>query len=763
MKKKTWNNITYIFFIGFLVFNPFFSLKTFAKGDTTPPVLDKVILQDKYFAGEALEIHVYASDSQSGLDVSKAELTIQSPSGKQTYYPYYNPDPDVHGEGEYVFRTAIPKHAESGKWRISEFIIYDNEGNTYVYDSSNSDMSYEFDIESANPDTQPPRVDIDKITEIEKIYGSATLNIQVNAFDDLSGLSEAGMVIESPLGERLETYAEYPDKNNNYLFSFYENRDFKDWKISYIVLWDRAGNKKEYYSSKGEISHNINPVNEDSSKIREVNLSVDSIGGGQYKVGHFLNLEARISGNIFPEFRYFVRDEKGILTNITEYQSMNEILWIPEYSGNYTIIVHAKAMRSPMSNYYYYEAKDEVNINVNNDDLSDVTTTVDSPSPQEVGSTVNLNAKALGGDDVEYRFYAREQNGRLTLLRDYDQDNSFSWIPDIPGTYKIITHAKEKDSSGDNNYYEARDEMTYKISPKSISKVTTTVDAAPPQAVGKSIMLNASANGGENPNYRFYVKDEEGKLTELKGYGKENTVKWTPEKPGTYKLITHAKEEGKKGSSDSYYEARNELTYKVNPEQISKVTTTVDAASPQIVGKSITLNASANGGENLNYRFYVRDEEGKLTELKGYGKENTVKWTPEKPGTYKLITHAKEEGKKGSSDSYYEARNELTYQVNSSAISKVTTTVNLLSPQNKGKTITIKAAALGGKVPEYRFYLRDEKGKLTLLKDYNTSNSVTWTPDTSGKYEIITHVKEASVKATNYSYEQRSSLIYTIN
>ncbi|MCM3226628.1 hypothetical protein, partial [Terribacillus saccharophilus] len=653
----------------------------------------------------------------------------------------------------YELLFDLGEYAEEGYWKITRIDLDDNAGNVNSNNYGEDGFTHNFYVENSKLDIKAPT--INKITYPEKITIGDPFQIKINATDDISGIKLAYVVITSPSGKQRLTKIDYSaDSDGNYelLFDLGEYAEEGYWKITRIDLDDNAGNVNSNNYGEDGFIHNFYVVD---SKKKSVTLS--TIQNPSYRVGNNIDLNAVSQGILNTEYRYFVRDENKQLTNLSQYSTDSILTWVPQKSGYYTVIAHAKSSQSPLDNYYYYEAKDEMNIYIKNPEISSVSTTVDIKSPQKLGKTIKIGATSVGGEDVNYRFYLRDLEGRLTLLRDYGKNNTVSWTPDKPGTYKIITHAKEEGTEGDKDFYEARDEITYKIEAEPISKVITNVDLASPQAVGKTITLNSSSIGGEKVNYRFYVRDKEGKLTLLKDYDGNNKATWTPDKPGTYKIITHAQEEG---SNNKQYDARNESTYVVNPNLVSEVKTTVDVASPQTVGKTITLNSSSTGGEKVNYRFYVRDQEGKLALLKDYDDTNKITWTPDKPGTYKIITHAKEEG---SNNKQYDARNEISYVVKANSLSKVTTLADALSPQKMGTTVTFKATAVGGEALEYRFFVRNEKGNLTLLRDYSPNNTVTWTPGSVGKYEVITHVKEASSKSNEFYYEQRSSLMYDVN
>ncbi|MED2840800.1 hypothetical protein A6279_20505 [Bacillus wiedmannii] len=69
----------------------------------------------------------------------------------------------------------------------------------------------------------------------------------------------------------------------------------------------------------------------------------------------------------------------------------------------------------------------------------------------------------------------------------------------------------------------------------------------------------------------------------------------------------------------------------------------------------------------------------------------------------------------------------------------VNLTVDHASPQITGNPITLKATSEGSTEPEYRYFIRDEKGNLTTLQEYGNGDTVTWKPAKAGTYTIIVH------------------------
>ncbi|WP_342042998.1 triple tyrosine motif-containing protein [Bacillus sp. OTU2372] len=308
-----------------------------------------------------------------------------------------------------------------------------------------------------------------------------------------------------------------------------------------------------FYEARTEMTYQVN------GKVISVNVQADK--PAPQNAGTTIQLKAESQGSPTPEYRFYVRDEKGSLTTLQEYGSSDTTTWTPTTAGTYTIIVHAKD-KNKSGGSTYYEARTEMTYQVSGK-VTSVNVQADKPTPQMAGTSIQLKAASQGSPTPEYRFYVRDEKGNLATLQEYGSSDTTTWTPTKAGTYTIIVHAKDKNKSGANSYYEARKEMVYKVSPAQVISVNLQADKASPQLAGTSIVLKATSQGSSEPEYRFMIRDASGNLTTLQEYGIGDTATWTPTKVGTYTIIVHAKDKSKSGAN-YFYEVRTEVIYKIN-------------------------------------------------------------------------------------------------------------------------------------------------------------------------------------------------------
>jgi len=303
--------------------------------------------------------------------------------------------------------------------------------------------------------------------------------------------------------------------------------------------------------------------------------------------------------------------------------------------------------------------------------------------------------------------------------------------------------------------YQAYYDLTYEVTSGTSSEVTSaTLMASPanPQAAGTAITLTVSSTGSSNPQYRFYVKPTGGTWSLLRNYSSTNTYTWTPSTAGTYYLEMHARDV----ASTAPYQAYYDLTYEVTSGTSSEVTSATlmaSPASPQAAGTAITLTASSTGSSNPQYRFYVKPAGGTWSLLRNYSSTNTYTWTPSTAGTYYLEMHARNVASTAPYQAYYD----LTYEVTSSEVTSATLMASPASPQAAGTAITLTASSTGSSNPQYRFYVKPAGGTWSLLRNYSSTNTYTWTPSTAGTYYLEMHARDV---ASTAPYQAYYDLIY---
>lgn len=452
------------------------------------------------------------------------------------------------------------------------------------------------------------------------------------------------------------------------------------------------------------------------------------------QVGDTVSLSAKGSGGVGQLQYKFSYEKDGSWVRIQDYSSSNTAQWAPQQAGDYTLTVFIKDANGTevaKGTPFHVEAGDPPKIT----GLS-----VDKPSPQHAGNSLQISAQASGGvGQLQYKF-SYEKDGAWVRIQDYSTSKTATWTPEQPGAYQLVVFVK--DSQG----IEVTKGLTYQVTESIPLKVRSfTTDAPSPQYTGSSIRLTAEGEGEGNLEFKFLCQID-GVWEEIQGYSQENSTVWKPTVPGSYSLAVYVRNsQGQEISKILPYEIKAKNPITIQSFQAEKT-------SPQLVGTQIKLTASASGGEGqLQYRFAYQKGDQWLT-LKDYSSPNSAIWTPVTAGAYTLGVFVKD-------SSGTEELKTMTFQVRSP--DPIVISALLASPngsQMLGGQVSLAASANGGEGSlRYRFaYQKDGAGWVTI-QDYSSQQAVSWTPKEAGDYQVAVFVKDGM------GNEEQKSLSYTVN
>ncbi|MFL7943703.1 triple tyrosine motif-containing protein [Priestia megaterium] len=634
----------------------------FASDDTTPPTLKSAsVVQEEAKPGDTIKVIVEASDESGIKDNYDSYVVIKHNVTGNLFIVYLRYDEQI---GKYEGTYTLPSNTINGEYSISKVRLEDSVGNYKYYYPTDS-----FKVSEGVGDITPPTLKSASVVQEEAKPGD-TIKVIVEASDE-SGIKDnydSYVVIKHNVtGNLFIVYLRYDEQIGKYegTYTLPSNTINGEYSISKVRLEDSVGNYKYYYPTDSfKVSEGVGDITPPTLKSASV-VQEEAKPGDTIKV----IVEASDESGIKDNYDSYVVIKHNVTGNLfIVYLRYDE--QIGKYEGTYTLpsntingeySISKVRLEDSVGNYKYYYPTDS--FRVVSGKVTEVNAKTDKVSPRPLGDSIKITATSEGSIEPEYRFFIRDEKGNLTTLQEYSSTSEVSWKPTKVGTYKIIVHAKDKSKSGTNNYYEARTELDYKVTEAKVNNVSMSVDKLSPRAVGTPITISATSSGSTAPEYRFYIRDEKGNLTTLQEYSSKDTATWTPTKAGTYKVLVHAKDRSKSGAN-YYYEARTEMPYEVTSavEKVTSMNVSLNKVSPQALGTPITISATSEGSSNPEYRFYVRDEKGNLTTLQEYSSKNTVTWTPTKAGTYKVLVHAKDQSKSGA-NYYYEVRKELYYNI----------------------------------------------------------------------------------------------------
>jgi len=178
------------------------------------------------------------------------------------------------------------------------------------------------------------------------------------------------------------------------------------------------------------------------------------------------------------------------------------------------------------------------------------------------------------------------------------------------------------------------------------------------------------------------------------------------------------------------------------------VTAFPDLASPQTAGTPVTVTAAGQGGSGIyEYRFWINSGSGYKV-AQNYSQLNSFVWKPSTAGAYDILVDVRSAGSSVVRDAFTKI---FYYQIRTMAASGVTLTSDLASPRPAGTPITFAAVGQGGSGSyEYRFWINSGKG-YAIVRDYGAANTYTWTPQSTGAYDILVDVRNAGSSAMRHA------------
>ena len=308
--------------------------------------------------------------------------------------------------------------------------------------------------------------------------------------------------------------------------------------------------------------------------------------------------------------------------------------------------------------------------------------------------------------------------------------------------YDVTAHGKY-DSSGLNEVIVPKGDED----PEQKLTVSLSAEKVSPQAQGTTVKLTASAEGGTGKlQYRFYrIKDDV--TTVFRDYSTSTVAYCNPPQAGDYTIYVDARDEAGNTST-----AQLDFTWDAPENSIVIKSFEASKVSPQVLGSTVKLTASASGGDGtLQYCFY-RVKDGVTTVFRDYAASNVAYCNPSDTGVYELYVDVRDENGKTATK-----KMEFSWNSSENTLKLDSISVSKKSPQPQGSTVILTANASGGTGKlQYRFY-RTVNGRTTVFRDYSTSNVAYCNPPEPGNYTIMIDVKDEAdnvvTKSIAYKWE----------
>jgi spore germination protein YaaH len=473
-----------------------------------------------------------------------------------------------------------------------------------------------------------------------------------------------------------------------------------------------------------------------------------------------------------PEYRYWVQPPGGAWTIAQDYSPAATFKWDTSHLayGDYNIGIHVRTTGTTVP----YESVQSVLYSLRSCISTALTT--DKASPQPTGTQVVLSGAATCDGANQYRFMIQSPAstwsvGSWSVVQDFASTATFTWVGSgAGGTYNLEVDAKSALAPA-SSMVSAR--LAYTLA--SCSAVTLASSPATPQQPGPTVTLTGTASCTGTPQYRFWIHKPDGSVSVVQDYGPTNTYAWntTGLALGVYGLRVDARN---LGATTTTYEAVAVDHYTLADPSCATPTVTIDPASPQGMGTTLSFTASTTICPHPLYEFWLMVP-GTTTWLLGQAYSTSPVWhwntRGAPPGDYQLgawVRDAFSGSTTGNDLGKYDAYVPFTSTLTATPCPAPTVTASPASPTTSGTPVAITAsAACSHANPQYEFWARWQgSSSWQLLQPYSPSATYNW--NSKGAAPGIEYfgvwVRDASSVGTHSSamgsYDALASIAYSV-
>lgn len=428
----------------------------------------------------------------------------------------------------------------------------------------------------------------------------------------------------------------------------------------------------------------------------------------------------------------------GTWETLRDFSKDESVQWTPVKEGKYVIMVQAKEPGSTKS--FDYVSRVDYTIGQDNEKL--IRGVYLDKTNLTVGEKLNLTVEANRAPAL-FRYWIKEKD-EWELVKDYSADNNLVRSVKELGEHEILVECKILDSK---NKFDDCQRVKFQVQDVKKVEIIDFKSLTSEMYVDSELAFQVESAHDDNRIilYKFLKITSNVSSSCIQDYSTKNTVTFTENQAGEYKLLCLAKDM----YSQNEYDDRALLIYKIKPyKEIIIKSFTSDLNSPQVCETAVTLKASASGGRELLYRFKI---DGSYSEDTGFTRNKTYVWNTKKPGEYKIELLVKDSSYEGS----YEASSALRFTVEEHCDDPVVINEVVLDKGRrvlKGEVVNVKVLAGGGIDLRYSF-IEKKDGNIVNKIDYGTCNWVNFTGSEKGSYELEVQVKD---KYSQRKYDSHS-------
>jgi probable HAF family extracellular repeat protein len=276
-----------------------------------------------------------------------------------------------------------------------------------------------------------------------------------------------------------------------------------------------------------------------------------------------------------------------------------------------------------------------------------------------------------------------------------------------------------------------------------ITSVTLTADRSAPQVPGTSVTFTAAARGGTAAHQFKWLLYDGTTWAVLQGWSTAASFTWTPAiANASYYVAVVARGAG--NTTDAFEQAAG-MSFSI-VSGMTGVTLTASLGASQLPGTAITFTAAATGGAApIQFKWLLYDGTT-WTVLQGWSPAASFTWTPSTANaSYYIAVVARSAG--NTTDQFEQAAG-MSFPIVGSVLTGLTLTSDLAAPQPPSTGITFTAAATGGAGAQFKWLFYDGT-TWTVLQNWSTAASITWTPAVANANAYIAVVARSAGNTTD--------------
>jgi len=408
------------------------------------------------------------------------------------------------------------------------------------------------------------------------------------------------------------------------------------------------------------------------------------------------------------------------------------------------------------------------------------TTNIDQESITHCKLNETVIVKAIVTDpedseDAYHKYYYKTKNEtEWTVIKEWSFFSEVYWKPSAEGVYSIKVESRTENATS----VEASKTINgFIVSDLQLEDKVTSVklDVLPTSPVlkGTKVTMTANASGDAAVEYRFskkFIDDNmvEGEWIVIQDWTLDNVL---PRFSKDCKGQMLFKVEAKTVNSAPQTCHEDVVGYIFRGSMLSGDIQSISfnfSGNSILKGNKLTIKAQASYKSGYTgtplYKYWAKKNDSEWKMIGDWTPNNTIEWMPEDIGEYEVCVQARtKEQLENKIEAYvYTANLTVTQPVEKlDGTIAVAVTTKQSSPQEKNRPIDIIAEATQNKEQIgnclFKFIIKDKSLTEKLLKDWSNSDSVVWTPQENGKYEIVVEAKrlgsaqtETSTKMTYY-------------